>query len=76
MYQLLFRTIGIVSVLLLAIGITNKKAAKRDLLFAVGGIGLLVYSLYLGNIIFVTLQSIFTAVSIYKLFKSKRKKRG
>jgi lipid-A-disaccharide synthase-like uncharacterized protein len=45
---------------------------RQDGVFAVGGIFLLVYSIYLRDVIFIILQSAFIMSSVYEMFKLKK----
>jgi len=68
----LFKSLGIIGVLLIAYGIHAKKEIKQDIIFALGGLCLLAYSSYLRDPIFIVLQIIFTGSSLYEIYKLKR----
>ncbi len=67
--KIFFITIGAVGMLLITTGILIKKEIKQDWLFVAGGTLLLVYSIYLHDPIFIPLQIIFTATSLYEIYK-------
>lgn len=74
MESTLFKIIGVAGLLLITCGIFIKKETKQDWIFALGGISLLIYSAYLKDIIFVTLQIVFTMASLYEIYKIKHEK--
>jgi len=71
----IFYSSGIIGLILIIIGILIKKKdrKKRDVLYIFGGILLAIYSFYIKDIIFITLQIIFVLVAIYDLIKINRK---
>lgn len=71
MIYTVFKLIGILGVLLISLGIVYKKRKMQDELYIFGGICLTVYSVFIGDAIFVVLQLIFIAAAVYDL---KRKK--
>jgi len=70
----MFKLIGAAGLLVISIGIINKERRTQDILYIIGGICLEIYSLYLGDIIFIILQIIFTVSAIYDLIKLGRLK--
>lgn len=70
----IFNISGIIGLLLISIGIVNKKRKYQDIYYILGGLLLLIYSIYLINTIFIILQLIFTSAAIYDLIKTKYKK--
>jgi len=58
---------GALGILLISIGIINKKRKNQNLLYIFGGICLLTYSIYIRDTIFIILQIIFTLAAIYAL---------
>lgn len=52
----IFKLIGGVGLVLIISGILIKSNTKQNLLFAAGGVLLMVYSFYLKDIIFIALQ--------------------
>jgi len=68
-----FKIIGGLGILLITIGIINKKRKTQDIYYIFGGACLLIYSIYIKDIIFIILQIIFTLTAIYDLIKKKKK---
>lgn len=69
------KLIGAVGLLFITWGIFIKRETKQDIIFAIGGLFLLVYSIFLKDPIFIPLQIIFTGASIFELIKLKKKTR-
>ena len=69
-----FGLIGVSGIILIIIGIVIKSKRRdiRDLLYVFGGLCLLTYSIYIGDVIFIILQSVFTLVAGYDFFKFKK----
>ncbi|MEK6926596.1 MAG: hypothetical protein AABW50_04935 [Nanoarchaeota archaeon] len=67
----IFKIIGALGLFLILIGIIKKNRKKQDYFYITGGILLLVYSIYIKDIIFVILQSVFTIAAVYDLKKRK-----
>ena len=65
----IFKLIGALGLILISIGIITKKRSKQDILYIIGGICLEIYSIYLGDYIFIILQIIFTLSAVYDLVK-------
>ena len=65
----LFKIIGALGIILISIGITTKKRKIQDIYFILGGICLEAYSIYIGDLIFIILQIIFTLAAIYDFIK-------
>lgn len=74
MISLLMKLIGAVGLVLITRGIFEKKEKRQDLIFALGGFFLLLYSIYLKDPIFIPLQIVFISASFYELHKLKTKK--
>ncbi|MFQ5540745.1 MAG: hypothetical protein ACE5F4_00655 [Candidatus Paceibacteria bacterium] len=70
----IFKIIGAAGLLLISIGIVTKKRKTQDVLYIIGGLCLEAYSIYLGDVIFIILQIIFTLAAIYDLAKVQLKK--
>lgn len=68
----IFKIIGAIGLLVISFGIINKERRTQDILYIIGGICLEIYSLYLGDLIFIILQIIFTVSAIYDLMKLER----
>jgi hypothetical protein len=71
--MLLFKIIGAAGLLLISTGIITKKRNVQDVFYIFGGTCLEVYSVFLGDWIFIILQIIFTIAAIYDLVKITRK---
>ena len=65
--DLLFKVIGGIGLLGIIVGVLVKNEKRQDALFILGGLFLLAYSIYLGDIIFVVLQGFFTGAAVFKL---------
>ncbi len=65
----IFKIIGALGIILISIGIINKKRKVQDLFYILGGICLEIYSVYIGDLIFIILQIIFTIAAVYDLVK-------
>lgn len=61
------RILGIIGLLLTTYAIFIKKEKTQDIYFAVGGVGLLIYSLSLRDPVFILLQIIFIGASLWEL---------
>lgn len=69
--EVIFKICGVVGLILVTWGVTIRQAEKRDKLFIFGGALLLVYSVYLKDLIFIALQSFYIIITTYHLHKSK-----
>jgi len=65
----IFKLIGALGLILISIGIITKKRSKQDIFYIIGGICLEIYSIYLGDLIFIILQIVFTLSAVYDLYK-------
>ncbi|NCS71886.1 MAG: hypothetical protein GW775_01300 [Candidatus Magasanikbacteria bacterium] len=68
------KLIGAIGLVLISVGIIIKKRKTQDILYIIGGLCLEVYSLYIGDIVFIILQIVFTLTAIYNLSKVVKKK--
>ena len=68
----IYKIIGAFGLLTISFGILNKSRKTQDILYIFGGICLEIYSIYLRDLIFITLQIIFTLSAIYDLIKIRR----
>ena len=64
-----FKIIGALGIVLISIGIVAKKRKIQDIYYILGGICLETYSIYIGDLIFIILQIIFTLAAIYDFVK-------
>ncbi|MCK5283554.1 MAG: hypothetical protein KAK00_09190 [Nanoarchaeota archaeon] len=67
----IFKYIGAVGIILISLGIISKRRKVRDIYDILGGICLGIYSISIGNLIFIILQTIFTIVAVYDLIKTQ-----
>ena len=72
--ELIFRIIGAIGLVFITTGVLTKKRINQNIYFIVGGSILSIYSIYLGDPIFIPLQIIFVIAAIYELHKLKKKK--
>lgn len=70
-----FKAIGALGIILIAVGILTKKRKNQDLLYIAGGICLEIYSISIQDLIFIILQIIFTLAGIYDFFIGSEKKK-
>ena len=69
-------TFGIIGLLLISYAVWVKKEKPQDTLFIVGGIALLIYSIYVKDPIFIILEVIFVisaSVELITVWKKKNK---
>lgn len=69
----MFKIIGAAGLLLISIGIINKNRTKQDIFYIVGGICLEIYSIFIGDLIFIILQAVFTISAVYDLIRARCK---
>jgi len=65
----IYKIIGAVGLLLIAIGILLKNRKRQDVFYIFGGICLETYSVYIRDTIFIVLQLLFTFSAIYDFIK-------
>ena len=65
----IFTIIGALGITLISIGIIRRKRKNQDIFYVLGGLFLLSYSIYIKEIIFIILQTIFIITAIYDLIK-------
>jgi len=68
-----FKIIGALGIILISIGIINKKRKVQNIYFICGGLCLEIYSIYIQDLIFIVLQIIFILAAIYDLTKLSKK---
>ncbi len=71
MFESLARIFGVIGLLLITWAIFAKNEIKQDIIFVLGGLGLLVYSISLRDPIFIPLQIVFIIASLYEILKIK-----
>jgi len=70
---LFFKSLGALGLLLISAGILTKERKKQNVFYILGGVLLEIYSLHLGDIIFIILQIVFVMAAIYDLIKQNKK---
>jgi len=70
---IIFKIFGIVGLILLCDSILVKKRKKRDILTIIGGLALLIYSIYLKDLIFIILQTVYISVTIFDYARQFKK---
>jgi len=68
----IYKIIGIIGLVLICTAMIVKNRKTRDKLSFFGGIGLLAYSIYLQDIIFIILQSVYIIVVSWDFIKEKK----
>ncbi|MCH7850134.1 MAG: hypothetical protein IH845_00645 [Nanoarchaeota archaeon] len=63
----IFKVIGIIGLMLIIYGIILRKRKNSDMFFIAGGVCLEIYSIYIGDMIFMILEGVFILASIYDL---------
>jgi hypothetical protein len=64
-----FKLIGALGIVLISIGILAKKRKVQDIYYILGGICLEIYSISVGDLIFIILQIIFTLAAVFDFVK-------
>jgi Ca2+/Na+ antiporter len=73
--DLIFKILGALGLVFITIGVLTKERIRENILFIVGGLLLEVYSVHLGDMIFIPLQVIFVVASVYEVYELKKKKK-
>ncbi len=60
---------GILGLLIISFSIWLKNERRQDILFVIGGVSLLLYSISIGDIIFIILQIVFIVSALIELAK-------
>ena len=68
----IFNIVRRLRLILISIGVITGKRKYQDIYYIFGGLCLLIYSLYINNLIFIILQIVFIFTAIYDLRKQKR----
>ncbi|HIH43051.1 TPA: hypothetical protein HA246_05385 [Candidatus Woesearchaeota archaeon] len=66
----LFKLIGAVGLILIALGVITKQRKTQDKYYLLGGLFLTIYSIYIKDMVFIVLQLIFLVAAGYDLIKS------
>ena len=67
-----YHLIGALGLVFISLGVLLRRRCRQDLFFIFGGICLLIYSIYLGDVIFMILQAVFILSAVYDAFARKR----
>jgi len=70
----IFKILGALGLILIILGVLTKKRKSQDFFYILGGLCLLIYSIYLMDIIFIILQYVFSLVAFYDLIKLQKHK--
>lgn len=67
------KILGIIGLILIIVGVLVKSKSRdiRDILYIFGGAFLLLYSVYIKEIVFIILQAVFILVAVYDIIKLK-----
>ncbi|MDD9953189.1 MAG: hypothetical protein OXR66_02545 [Candidatus Woesearchaeota archaeon] len=65
---------GILGLLLITVGVLLKKRAREDIFYILGGIFLLLYSISIGDMIFIVLQIIFIVAALFDFIRIQKKR--
>lgn len=68
---ILFKAIGVIGLVSICIGMIVKQRTTRDIFATIGGVGLLIYSIFLKDAIFIVLQSVYIVVVVFDLITQK-----
>ena len=68
----IYHLIGAFGLILISLGVLLRKRCKQDLFYLAGGVSLLIYSIYLQDVIFIILQIVFILAAFYDAVARKR----
>ena len=68
----IYKIIGIIGLVLICIAMVVRNRKTRDTFSFFGGIGLLIYSIYLKDVIFIILQSVYIIIISFDYLKEKK----
>ena len=74
MLDTIAKALGAIGLVVIIWGISIKSRKYRNLFFVFGGIGLLIYSIYLKDPIFIPLQIVFILAGLFEIYKLSKKK--
>lgn len=69
----IFQLVGILGLLLITYGVLTKKRKIQDFRYVIGGLCLIIYSIYIGDHIFLALQFIFIIAAVWDYQQTKKK---
>lgn len=70
----IYKIIGILGLVLICFGMLVKSRKQRNIFAFFGGIGLLIYSIYLKDLIFTILQAVYIVVVSFDFIKNSKQK--
>lgn len=73
--DIIFKVAGSIGLILICLGIIKKTRKTQDIYYIIGGIFLEIYSIFLGDIVFIVLQLVFSLSALYDYIKCGNKKR-
>jgi hypothetical protein len=65
------KVFGVIGLLIVCRGVITKNRKKQDILYIIGGLFLELYSILLGDVIFMVLQLVFILSAAYDLAKNR-----
>lgn len=65
----IFQLSGALGLVCITIGVLLKKRVREDIFYVIGGLLLEVYSVYIRDPVFITLQIIFIGAAVYDFIK-------
>lgn len=68
-----FKILGVAGLILISLAMIVKSRKTRDVFSFFGGVGLLIYSLYIKDVIFIVLQSVYILIILIDFIKQKIK---
>ncbi len=71
----MFIIFGIIGLLIISFAIWFKNEHKQDILFVLGGVSLLIYSVSIKDFIFIILQIVFIISALIELLQLRGKRR-
>lgn len=67
----IFKAIGAIGVLFIVAAVLLKDRRKQNLSFIAAGVLLEIYSLYIGDMVFIVLEVVFIAAAVYEFFNMR-----
>lgn len=71
----IYKIIGAIGLLLICAGLLTKKRRRQNILYILGGVSLEVYSVFIQDKIFITLQIIFILAAVFDLTRIARRRK-
>ena len=71
-YDLVFKLCGVIGLILITSGVLSKKNTMQTKRFIAGGVFLEIYSLYIGDIVFIVLQAVFIIAAVYEYTRANK----